>query len=262
MLMLSHEVPLCLLEKSREFNDYEYCLAHKYVADEQYKQFYLESKKLGRFIILDNSAHELRNQGYFDYELFEKIIEELKPDVYIIPDEFNDMCKTIELAKEWVSKKLPYRAMGIVHGKTLEEMKECYIALDNILPQDSMIGINYDEGAYMQYDFIDNKSYNKSLNRHRFIFNMLEPNVKREHHILGCHMPIDIALYKNISWIKSMDTSNPIMSGIEGIKYDPDNLILDKPKTNIDSCFYDVLTDDQFNNIMFNINILKGIING
>ncbi len=25
---ISHEVPFCLLEKSREFNDYDYCLPH------------------------------------------------------------------------------------------------------------------------------------------------------------------------------------------------------------------------------------------
>jgi len=254
-MLLSHEVPLCLLEKSREFNDYEYCLAHKYIKDEQYKQFYLKSKELGRFIILDNSAHELRNEGYFDYKLFEKIIEELKPDVYIIPDEFNNKDKTLELAKEWVNKNLPGDSMGVIHGKTLIEMAECYYELDKILPPTSMIGINYDEGAYNEFLYSDNVSQNKSANRSHLIDLMLIINEKRKHHILGCHIPSDVMRYKPYEWIKTMDTSNPIMSGIEGIRYS--NLMHDKPKANIDSCFYDSLTDKQFDDIMFNVNFLK-----
>jgi hypothetical protein len=27
-IKISHEVPFCLLEQSREFNDYDYCLPH------------------------------------------------------------------------------------------------------------------------------------------------------------------------------------------------------------------------------------------
>ena len=36
-MKISHEVPFCLLEKSREFNDYDYCLPHLLDQNEEYK---------------------------------------------------------------------------------------------------------------------------------------------------------------------------------------------------------------------------------
>jgi hypothetical protein len=40
-MKISHEVPRCLLNNSREFNDYDYCLPHLLDQDEEYKEFVL-----------------------------------------------------------------------------------------------------------------------------------------------------------------------------------------------------------------------------
>ena len=36
-MKVSHEVPLCLLEESLQFNDYDYCLPHLLDQHEEYK---------------------------------------------------------------------------------------------------------------------------------------------------------------------------------------------------------------------------------
>ena len=38
-MKISHEVPKCLLNNSREFNDYDYCLPHLLDKDEHYRNF-------------------------------------------------------------------------------------------------------------------------------------------------------------------------------------------------------------------------------
>ena len=65
-MKVSHEVPRCLLNNSREWNDYDYCLPHLLDKDEHYKDFFYKSKKQGRYIIMDNSLHELGES--YDFE--------------------------------------------------------------------------------------------------------------------------------------------------------------------------------------------------
>ncbi len=58
-IKVSHEVPFCLLEQSREFNDYDYCLPHLMDENEEYRNFFYESKKMGRYIVMDNSLFKM-----------------------------------------------------------------------------------------------------------------------------------------------------------------------------------------------------------
>ena len=58
-MKISHEVPICLLEDSLDFNDYQYCLPHLLDQDEDYKNFFYKAKQQGVYIIMDNSLHEL-----------------------------------------------------------------------------------------------------------------------------------------------------------------------------------------------------------
>jgi hypothetical protein len=52
-------------------------------------------------------------------------------------------------------------------------------------------------------------------------------------HLLGCAVPQEFIYYKDMPFIETIDTSNPIMAGIEGIKYNVWGLD-EKPKTRID----------------------------
>ena len=45
---ISHEVPLQLLEESKQFNDYDYCLPHLLDQYPKYEAYFRQSKKEGR----------------------------------------------------------------------------------------------------------------------------------------------------------------------------------------------------------------------
>lgn len=98
MIKISHESPLCLLEQSRQYNDYDYALVHLFEDHEQYYNFFTNSLKRNREIILDNSIFELGTS--FDFDKFAEWVNILKPTQYIIPDTFNDYEKTIEQTSE------------------------------------------------------------------------------------------------------------------------------------------------------------------
>ena len=59
MIKVSHETPLCLLEDSRLFNDYDYCLPHLLDQEPGYLEYFRKAKAAGRDIIMDNSLLEL-----------------------------------------------------------------------------------------------------------------------------------------------------------------------------------------------------------
>ena len=63
MVKVSHELPNNMLHMSSTINDYEYCLPHllDYKGDWEdiYKDHFIQAKKDGRYIIMDNSLHEL-----------------------------------------------------------------------------------------------------------------------------------------------------------------------------------------------------------
>ena len=56
-MKVSHEIPLELLEKSFEFNDYDYFLP-TFATNEQYLNHFIEARKRDRFIIMDNGLFE------------------------------------------------------------------------------------------------------------------------------------------------------------------------------------------------------------
>jgi hypothetical protein len=57
MALISHEVPLDLLDASLKFNDYHYCLPHL-LENEQYYQFFKSASERGDLIIMDNGLFE------------------------------------------------------------------------------------------------------------------------------------------------------------------------------------------------------------
>ena len=59
MVKVSHELPNNMLHMSKEINDYEYCLPHLLDQNKDYLDYFTQFKKDGRYIIMDNSLHEL-----------------------------------------------------------------------------------------------------------------------------------------------------------------------------------------------------------
>lgn len=260
-MLISHEVPNFLLIESLYFNDYDYFLIHLYKKFEEYKHFYEMSKKYNRIQILDNSACELRGKEEFDFDEFAYWVDLLKPTEYLIPDVFNDFEKNIKYFDLWMEKykDLPGKKIATIHGSTEDEMIQSYQYFDRY---DVKIAINFDECVYTQHKFSQNISMNKMLNRLHFIHKLLYNNIinqNKEHHILGCHLPQEFQSYKNMDWIKTIDTSNPIMAAFDGIKYNGLCGLENKPKSNIDLIQNVQFTDVLFDNLIYNVNMFKKI---
>ena len=70
MALISHEVPLVLLEESKKFNDYHYCLPHL-LENDVYYRFFKDASERGDFIICDNGLFE--GISHTEEDLIDKI---------------------------------------------------------------------------------------------------------------------------------------------------------------------------------------------
>ena len=79
-------------------------------------------------------------------------------------------------------------------------------------------------------------------------------------HLLGCNLPQAYLYYKDFPFIESIDTSNPIIHGLEGIRYSEGGL-LHKSSQKIDKDFLQNITFKQKEGILYNVEMFKKINN-
>jgi hypothetical protein len=258
-MKLSHEVPFCLLEESREFNDYDYCLPHLLDQNEEYKNFFYESKKMGRYIIMDNSLHELGEAYDTDRLLY--WVNELKPDEFIVPDVWEDYEGSVENALKWVKIELPKETTKVVVVQAKSEHEAWVCFGDYILMGYKKIAISYGASWYNKICPHPNKDFGKAIGRFTFVNNLHHQNLIPEDlklHLLGTSWPLEFGMYKNIPEIETIDTSNPIMAGVESVRYNKMGLI-SKPKINMNECQDSQLDAHQIGNIKYNVEQFRKI---
>ena len=105
MFKISHELPLSMLPKSFEINDYEYCLPHLLDQSKIYKDHFEKAKETGSYIIMDNSLHELGEA--YDSKRLLHWVDHLEPDEFIVPDVWQNKASTLVNAKKWLDIDLP-----------------------------------------------------------------------------------------------------------------------------------------------------------
>ena len=235
MIKVSHEVPFCLLQDSLKFNDYDYCLPHLLDESKKYQEFFIESKKQNRYIVMDNSLHEL-GTPYSEDRLW-YWLNELKPDEFIVPDYWENKTQTLVSAKEWISKKYPSNTtpVAVVQGKSKAEAIECYIILKDIGYK--KIAFSYGAEFYgKEFGFLS-KFQAKTLGRVKLIHDLYKDGIIKFNdriHLLGCNLPQEFQWYQGFDFIESIDTSNPIMAALENKLYTAGGL-LDKPSANMNT---------------------------
>lgn len=241
-MLISHETPISLLDTSRGYNDYDYCLVHLLPEQQKYREFYLESVEMGRKVLLDNSIFELGEA--YDSKEFAYWIKTLQPTEYIIPDVLESSEGTIESFKKFTSdyKDLPGKKIGVVQGKTYKEIVDCY---NYVAPRVNKVAISFDYSFYhnewktfeeymsdtdplpIWTQSLDlNKWVRYTLGRVALLNRLFNDNIllPKPHHLLGCATPWEFKLYKNTQfrkYIESIDTSNPIVAAILHKKYNP-----------------------------------------
>jgi len=262
MKKISHEVPLQLLELSRTFNDYDYALVHLFQKYPQYYKFFSKSLEMGRDVLLDNSIFELGQA--FDMDKFAKWIVKLQPTKYVVPDVLEDTNGTIRNLDKWMVKygDLPGKKIGVVQGKNYKEFKRCYKYL---LKYCDEIAFSFNYSYYNKLVRSSDVNMNYMLGRQQLIYNLLDDGVINRyisHHLLGCSLPQEFRHYDNrtFSFIRTIDTSNPIVHGIKGIEYQLwglDNKEQIKLADLIDSDVNPV----QLSKIFFNVTMFRHFVN-
>lgn len=258
-MKIAHEAPISFLNEVQRVTDYDYALVHLFREYPEYYQFFVDSLSKGREVILDNSIFELGEA--FNMELFSEYVKRLKPTYYIIPDVLEDYEGTIKNLHSWIERysNLPGKKIGVVQGKTYEEIVGCYREISKYC---DMIAISFDYSYYLQSYPHTNKFKSYMVGRQMLISDLLLQNIigDKPIHLLGCSLPQEFSFYRKISCIRSVDTSNPVVSGLYLQRYNREfgldtkntiklvDLIESKPNTlQEETIFYNI---DQFRRIV------------
>lgn len=261
MIKIAHESPKSIFDQVQAVTDYDYALVHLFEEDPEYLHLFEDALKKGREVILDNSIFELEEA--FDAQKFAEWIQYLKPTWYIVPDALEDTKKTVQQMTEWNNKykNLPGKKIGVVQGKTYEQIKICYEYMDKIANVD-MIAISFDYSYYTETIPHPNKYVSWMLGRVKLLGDLLRDGIINEnkpHHLLGCGLPQEFAFYSDYKWIYSLDTSNPVVHGIKGVPYREDGLWYKESQKLFELINY---VPEDVNLILHNIHKFKWFANG
>lgn len=263
-MKVSHELPIALLPYSSQISDYEYCLPVFLDKYPEYRNFFYKAKEEGRFIIMDNSLFEGHEHTIED--LLEKI-NDIKPDIFIVPDAWNDPHITLQNARRWASyyiDSIPSstKLMAVVQAKT---MSDAMIVYDKLIGLGfKHIALNHAGQFYKDLNPHQNELMSLMTGRIKFV-NML-PSLKLfsrdiHHHLLGATLPNEFSFYKGeeYNFIKTIDTSNPIIYGLKHGKY-PDTVLLDKPKEKLEVYFNEIINPQQLSDVLYNVKYFKTLL--
>jgi len=262
-MRISHESPICLLDESRKFNDYDYALVHLFEEYPKYYEFFQKSVEMGREVLLDNSIFELGVS--FSPERFAYWIEQLKPTSYIIPDVLEDMKGTIRSASKWIRtyRDIKSEKIGVVQGRTVLEIIECYEKLIRLGIE--RVAIPFDYSLYERIFPHSNKLVSWAFGRVALINYLIEEEIidyEVEHHLLGCALPLEFSFYRDdrYSFLTSLDTSNPIMMSLDNKDYEHYIPLLEKPKTKLFELIKCDMTVEQYHLVLKNTKYFRKLV--
>jgi hypothetical protein len=242
------------------FNDYDYCLVHLFEDHKDYFDFYRKSVLTGREVILDNSVFELKKA--FDSKKFADWVEKLLPSHFIVPDVLENYRDTTTQYEKFVKeyRRLPGKTIGVIQGKSYHELVSCYKYIQDVGVD--KIAISFDYSYYESLFPKLNKLEAWSKGRQQLIDHLLQDgiiNQKKPHHLLGCGLATEFAYYKGMKFIDSLDTSNPIVSGIMGLRYNGLKGLSTKPSIKLHHLIGEVLNPKQYKDVIYNVEQFRKI---
>tara|TARA_R110000803_G_scaffold105722_1_gene173917 strand:+ start:959 stop:1765 length:807 start_codon:yes stop_codon:yes gene_type:complete len=263
--LISHELPLALMVDETihdKINDYMFVLLHKVLEDPAYAAVVDRYQARHGIIYLDNSCYELGES--MSNETLRHCFDIIGPDVLVLPDVLGDKDKTIERSTQFLKMNpdVITSAMAVIQGSSVREMSECYAyfrdwrdALGNAIP---VIGIPF------VFNWLVKEESAQAAER-LFLLEYLEDNLildpNRSHHLLGTWLPQEFQAYRDMDWIHSIDTSNPIMAALDGNRYDETVGVIKKPKYTFDEA-YDLKESEIDMELLYhNVDVFKRIVN-
>jgi hypothetical protein len=261
VMKIAHEAPLSIFDRVQVLTDYDYALVHLFEENEEYYNTFVKAKKDGREVLLDNSIFELGTA--FESDTYADWVVKLKPDWYIVPDVLDNANATIDSFDSFMLTypDLPGKVIGVAQGSTYDELVACYryMAYDSRVDKVAM-SFNH---PFFQDLSGGNKYYRMMRGRQKVIADMLRDDIinqDKPHHLLGCGLPQEFIEYQNHKWIDSMDTSNPVIHGMKGIRYN-NNGLDDKESVKL----FTLIDEDVvacWDDIEYNIHMFREMCNG
>ena len=239
----SHETPFCLLGNSLKFNDYQYCLPHLMEQNEQYREHFMQCKADGIEIYLDNSLHELG--ASVSDELLTKWVNILEPSTFFVPDAWEDYDTSVVNARRWSNIAVPETTTkcAVIQAKSLHEAMLCVQAYRDLGYK--KFAFSYGASYYNELCPALNPDFGKAIGRFIAISRMYEEGIllsRDRVHLLGTAWPAEFSLYRDMPFIESLDTSNPIMAALDGTIY-REHGVSRKPIANMNN-YQDMPIDD------------------
>lgn len=242
-MKVSHEAPICILSKVQKLVDYDYCLLHMLLQDEEYRNWFInEARK--EHLILDNSAYELGAGLTGD-----KIVEGydlIKPEYVVAPDVLRDAKTTnknfLEFKRQFGDKV--GKIGGVVQGRSYDELTD---SLKFMFENADLV-------------MIPAGIFNAGQERADFILKSIKEGNWREDkpvHLLGCRELTEYNSYAGVPNIVSTDTSSPVVYGLEVGTYPEDLSKYEKRKNMVD--YKMQVTDEMFDNVEKNIKTFRNL---
>lgn len=274
VIQTNSELPLCLLDRNEELNGMDFVLYHLYISNEIYRSYYrnLRLKNPHRPMILDNSAYEFHVTGReLDMEDFVRVINELVPDMYILPDTLMDRRKTLQATRvfldKWAGQINPRsRPMAVAQGNSPKDLMDC-------LGQYEAWGIRYVALPFHNefYKKTDTrleswwteafKDYTEDMRyaAGRCDFVLKNKDYLKGHfdyiHLLGSHSPYEKrVLTVEAPVVDSMDTGYPVKVGYAGYKMFTEP---SKPEVIIDDFLEEDLSEEIKTRIVDNVGMFR-----
>lgn len=264
-MRVSHEVPISFLQESQVFNDYDYCLLHLTYEREEYRSYYKNAVKQGREVLLDNSLFELGDA--LTLEQVAEGVRDINPTWVVVPDCLNEKDTTIQRFLEWESKysNLNVGTIGVVQGKTLSEMIECYKFMSKHADK---IAIPFDSKAFetLVAGGEATKTREELLEvwcqgRQYFVGYLICEGIwdnNKPHHLLGCSYAKEFSNMFYGRYIDTVDTSNPVVAAIKGLKYTMEGLTT-KPSIMLCDLIDHQFTEEEKQLMLYNTTMFKYI---
>jgi hypothetical protein len=227
-------------------------LAHRILADSEYKKYYQNLDRLRSWTMIDNGACEL-GISIPSEKLFKAALQ-INASVIVLPDKLNDASTTLSLISEFIHEYKDrlnnFKLMAVVQGTSRNEWLSCYKEYMNN-PDINIIGISNTEAIF------SNQKY--SFNRVKTIEWLVKNNLvlkDKPIHLLGLPGSGHLELKKlnKFNFIEGVDTNAPVVHGFNGIKF------LNSKKYNKIPYYLDnhiEISNDQLNLIKFNIDQLN-----
>jgi hypothetical protein len=266
MTYISHEIPRCLIDEHQDFiSDYQFVLLHKILEDKDYAELVCAFAGCGEFTYLDNSCFELGES--LDNDILYEWFTRLEPNYVVLPDVLGDKKRTLERSLEFVNDypDTIIHGMPVIQGSTPDEMIECYndFMKFEVGHEGGILGFPI-IGIPFVYSWIDKDPTLQANERIKLLEKMDKECINKslKHHLLGTWQAREFAHYRNYDWIHSIDTSNPVMSALDGTPYAGIHGLTQKPKSTFDSVYNMKEEDINLDLLYYNVDTFREIVTG